>query len=147
MSDNLNTSRASIIGQYIVTKFEEDTSLGFEAVYYGDQDLIPHTPTMCVDTGITGRELAGAPFRTINHIQIFLLIYHSPMSNSQKSRLECDQFTEAVVAKMHEDLNLNGLVIHGYCTSLEPGYATRGGALLRASRITWEGLTKTGAIE
>lgn len=139
-----NTSSYSTVAQLIVDIFSDDEDLGFEAVYYGDQDLIPYTPTLCVDPGGIDRELSGISLMTTNTISMFLFIYHGPLQGNQKTRKECDEFTEAVVRKLHEDVTIKGSVISGYCTRVESGISQRGGATLRTSRITWNGLTKTG---
>lgn len=119
------------------------SSLGIKKVFYGDQQLLPETPVVCVESGSIGRDMSGAPFRTQNSFMVFILVYHSNVQDTQKTRKQADVFAERIVALLHQNLNIGGLVIHGYATSLESAYAHRGGEMLRASRITWEGVTKT----
>lgn len=116
--------------------------LGFLDVYYGDQELIPRTPAATVEPGGIRSELAGAPALALNNIPISIMIYHAGVKNTQVTRKECDQKAMLVRGVLHNDLHLGGLVIHGYCTNIESGYAQRSNTLFRATRITWEGTSK-----
>ena len=137
------TENPSEVAQHIIDMLEGTPSLGLTAVYYGDQERIPSTPCAAVETGPLNRTLAGASFRTDNTITIFVLLYLAKLQDVQATRKQVDELAEAVMDVLHADINMGGLVIHGHVTSMEPGYAIRGGALMRAARITWTGLSKT----
>ncbi len=119
------------------------TTLGIADVYYGDQVLVPRTPTVCVEPLEKVRELAGVSDRTENTIQVGIMIYHGQVTSSQITRRECDVFAEQVEKVLHLDRQLGGLLIYGFCNRLESGYAERNGALMFSSRLTYQGLTKT----
>lgn len=114
-------------------------------ITYGDQQKIPATPFLTVESGPKVRELTGigGKGRTDNRFTVFILCYISAIRSVQLNREDADTFAEAVELILHSDVTLGGLVVHGYVTSIEPGYATRSGELMRVARITWQGLTKT----
>ena len=116
-----------------------------EDVTYGDQDKIPRTPFLCVESGPKTRTIdgKGASGRTENNFTVFIMCYISNIRSVQENREDADLFAEQIEALLHSDVQLGGIVIHGFVTSIEPGYATRSGALMRVARITWQGLTKT----
>lgn len=130
-------------------------ALGLQDIWYGDMDLIPHTPSLCVETGPTSRQLVGAPARVDNNFTVYLMIYHGKIQDVQLNRSDCDQMAVAVQNLLHTDLRLdnptydgsvatgNGLVVFGMVTGIEPGYTVRSKSLMRTSRVTWEGTSKT----
>lgn len=117
-------------------------------VFYGDQMLIPRTPAVCVEAGPLNRELSGigGKGRTTNTITVFLLCYIARIQDMQLTRREADEFAEKIMDILHQDVTRSGLVVHGFVTGIEPGYATRGDTNMRAARITWTGMTKTGIV-
>jgi hypothetical protein len=52
--------------------------------------------------------------------------------------------SELVEAKLHEDLTLGGLVIFGYVSGIDPGVRLRESEMIRATRLTWDGLSREG---
>src|SRR5687768_7370388 len=72
-------------------------TLGFADVWFGDQRMLPRTPSLCVEPGIAKRELAAAQNRTLNEIDTIFLIYHSPVSEMQNARRETIQVAENFV--------------------------------------------------
>ena len=116
-----------------------------DLIYYGDRQLIPATPAISVVPGPYTRALSGmgGKGRTDNNIRIFFLCYIARVDNSQELAKDVDLFGEVLMDILHEDITLDGLVIHGFVTAIEPGYATRSGTYMHACRVTWEGLTKT----
>lgn len=117
-------------------------------VYYGDQDRIPRTPSVCVEPGNKDRALAGAPNMTQNEFTVYILIYHNRAQDIQLTRRETDQLAYDIELYIHQDLQLkNGgstpNVIHGFVTANESGYATKNGTLYRAARLTYHGMNKT----
>lgn len=116
-------------------------------VFYGDQDQLPGTPTVCVEPNDKQRELAGAPNMTENTFIIFILIYHDKLQDNQQTRLEVDQIAFDIEHLLHQDLQLtvtgNPLLIHGFVERNESGYVYKKGTLYRTARITYKGMNKT----
>lgn len=144
------TADPSVITQLIVDKIELAKAtfrVPVMDVYYGDQDLIPNTPSVCVETGDTTRALAGAPNMTQNDFEIYILVYHNRVQENQLTRKECDQIGYDITLLMHQDLQLtNGgppNVIHGYIRSHESGYTRKKDTMYRSARLTWRGHNKT----
>jgi hypothetical protein len=128
---------------------EDHTELGFEDVFFGDQDMVPRTPAIAVDPLRLDREIQGimSGGMTKNTFLIYVFVYHAPIQNGQVTRQESDQLADAVQNVLHQDLTLGGLIIHGFCTMSESGVAHRGGSMLRTHRITWTGISKKGLLE
>lgn len=114
-------------------------ALGLAAVFYGDQNRIPVTPTACVDPGEKRRELNGAPRRTSIVLTAYILIYHNPVKNVETIARESDAISEAVEAKIHESAQMGGIVIDSLVTVVEYGYQNKNNTLYRVSRLTVEG--------
>jgi len=139
----MHTQSFEEVTQAIVDLLKEhQDDLGLKDVWYGDQELIPRTPAVAVESGSKTRELTGAPDVTTNRFTVFVLTYMAKIQDVQTTRKMADQLAEAIELLLHDDTTIGGLVIFGMCTSVEPGYAIRGGTLMRAARITWEGFTK-----
>jgi hypothetical protein len=119
-------------------------------LFYGDQNRIGVTPTACVESGITQRSLAGVPSRTENELQCYIIIYWARVDETQVTKLQAEQAGEAIARYLDANLTLarsgdGGIVIHGFISSIEPGYTYRnqGKTLMQTVRLTWTGKTKT----
>jgi hypothetical protein len=121
---------------------DRQTELNVAAIFYGDQDRIPVTPTVCLEPVHKERTLQGAQRYTILTFQIVILVYHSVAQDNQVTRKEVDRFGEAIEAVLHEDNTLGGRVINCQVTTLESGYAFKSTTLFRSSRITFEGTSR-----
>lgn len=120
------------------------SALGIQDIYYGDQKRIPRSPAICIETGEKSRELNGAPRRTLVTIPINLLVYHNALeAGAAGQRKTNDTLAESVEATLHDNADLGGIVIHCFCTSLEPGYVSKSGTLWQATNIS---LTATSQI-
>lgn len=116
-------------------------ALGIKDVFYGDQDRIPRSPGLCVETGETNRELNGAPRRVLVKMTVYLLVYHNALkAGAAGQREENDALAKAVQTEIHKNENkdLGGLIIHGYCTNAEMGYLQKQDSLWQVTRITHE---------
>lgn len=88
---------------------------------------------------------------TLNALTAFILVYVSRVDLSQSDRrLLADKVSKDIEYTLHTNLQLrdstgnNPIVIHGYISELDPGYAVRNkGMLLEAVRMKWVGTTKT----
>jgi len=121
-------------------------------ILYGDQNNVPVTPTVCVESGPTKRALAGAQYRTENELTCYILIYWAKVQDNQTDKLEAEQCAEAIARYVDANPRLElsgdgGVVIHGFITDVEPGYSFKGSGrsktLYQAVRLTWTGKTKT----
>lgn len=146
-----NTDSLTVVADAIKAKLQTPASvaaLGLRDandVAYGDQQKIPRTPYICVETGTKTRELSGigGKGRVDNHFTVFIMVYISQVKSVQVNRHDADALAEKVELILHEDVTIGGTVIHGFVTSIEPGFSTRSGELMRVARVTWTGLTKT----
>ena len=129
---------------YVQQKLEDATQFGFEDVFYGDQDLIPRNPAAAIEPVSVAREISGVATGGMVKVNLsfYLFVYHTTIQSPQKTRQECDAQAELVQRLLHDDLTMSGRVIHGFCTNCESGVAQRAGAMFRAHRITWEGISK-----
>lgn len=144
-----NTDNPAEVTEYIIQLLQEDngatTSVPEGNVWYGDQELIPRTPFVCVETGPMRSELAGVSVMLQNDMTIYLMVYHTNLRDpegEQMTRRECDQMSYDIRTLLHSDKQMGGLVIHGHVTAMDPGYARRQNSLMKTTRITWSGLTK-----
>jgi hypothetical protein len=139
MSDSLVT-----FGQYIYDMLvQNQTPLGLEAVFYGDQIKIPVTPTACVDTGTKARAYDGVPRRTMNQVTGYVIVYHSLVQDIQKTRKEVDQLAEAIETLIHADSTFAGNFIDTLVTQIESGYMNRSQVQYRSSRLTVTGRSQS----
>jgi hypothetical protein len=143
------TSSLVTITNALITQIEGGTytivpaDLAAMDVFYGDQDRIPRTPAVCVEPGEKNRELDGAPNMTRNTMDIFVLIYHNKMQEQQLTRLETDKLAEEIERRIHQNLQLGGIIIHGFCVSNESGYTYKKDTLYRTARLTFRATSKT----
>lgn len=116
-------------------------------VFYGDQDMIRTTPTVCVEPSDKVRELAGVPNMTENTLEVFILVYHNKVQDNQDTRKEVDQLAYEIEFLLHQDLQMQvvggPMLIHGFVMRNESGYAYKGKTLYRTARITFRGRNKT----
>jgi hypothetical protein len=140
------TNKLAPIADYLETLLKANAaSLGIAnltdgtpAVFYGDQNRIPVTPSACVDPGEKRRELNGAPRRTAMVITVYILVYHNRVTDIEVVAKQADALTENIETTVHTDADMGGLVIDSLVTSIEFGYQTRGKTLYRVSRLTVE---------
>jgi hypothetical protein len=76
-------------------------------------------------------------------MSVYVMVYHSTLQDQQKTTREALVIAEGIMDLLHTDLQFGGLVVHGWVTAVEPGYADKRGAWYRTVRLTWEGLTRT----
>lgn len=126
-------------------------SLGIQNVYYGDQELIPKTPSVCVQPGNLVRTLSGALWQADTITSILIMVYHGEIQSKQINQAECDAFAIAIEDFLHTDHYLSNvaidaqapLITSGFVSSIEPGSIRRGGKLMFATRLTYTAFSKT----
>lgn len=139
------TASLSTVTQYIVDMLDTaKVSLTVDEVYYGDQEKVPNGRHIAVEPVQREREYAGAAssLQMLNTFTVQIFTYVSGMG-VESIRKECDVLAEAVETLLHADVKLGGLIIMGWVSSNESGYVIRSGALMRCSRLTWMGTSKT----
>lgn len=131
------TDKISTIGQYLFDLLDANrVDLGLKGVWYGDQEKIPETPAVCVEMGPKNGELNGVPRRRLVVIDAYIILYHERIQDEQENQRQSELKAEQVEDLLHQDDTLGGLVIHSMVTTSEPGYVQRGGAKVKASRLT-----------
>lgn len=111
--------------------------LGLADVYYGDQDQIPTFPAACVFSGPRTRRVTetGKPEVVIS---VTIIIYFGRIQSSELNIKRTEEISEAVEDELHKNRSMDGLVVHGYVTSVDPGVALKNDVMIKATRITWE---------
>lgn len=149
-----NTDNLAVVTQYLVDKIQANrATLGMPTgtdvvnVFYGDQDIITSTPSVCVEPDNKHRILNGDRRRTVNEFRIGILIYQGLVTDPQTNRKDADELAEAIETLIHADAtfgaNPNQLVIHSLVESIESGYQKKGGSVLRSSRLTVTATSQT----
>jgi len=141
-----NTEFTSVLAQGILSILvNNQTSLGLKDILYGNQVMIPKSPTAVVIPGPKHRELAGVGGpggRTLNMITVYIDIQSSKVGDEAEERLALDQLAEKVEKLLHSDTSINGLVIHGFVTDWIPGESTLRNGEFRSVRLSFTGQTK-----
>lgn len=139
-----NTDSSEVIATYVYDMVSAAKSdLGLQDVWYGDQELLPHTPAACVIPGNKRREFAGASYRTMNTFETYVLIYYGKIQDIQANLHASTAIADSVETLVHSDLTLGGNVISVICTQDEPGMVTKSGVLMVGARLTFESQSKT----
>jgi hypothetical protein len=111
--------------------------------FYGDQELLPHTPAICVIPSVKTREFQGASLMTLNIFEIMVMVYFDKVTDVQQNLHSCATLSDAVETFIHGDLTLGGNVTSVLCTQSELGITTRQGALMVAARQMYRAQSKT----
>lgn len=119
--------------------------LGLKDVFYGDQMLIPRTPAATVESGPFTRNLDGVSLKgvTNNTATVIIILYIDKIRDNQTNLKDSELLSEAVMDVLHLDVTLGEVVLHGYVHEITPGSVRKGTSLMRASRVTWQGITRT----
>jgi hypothetical protein len=118
----------------------EQENLGIMAVYYGRTEKIPDYPAICVEGGTKRRALSGegASRKFAIDLAVELYVYFGTIDSAQENTRENELLTERVEDVLHQHFSLDGAVIFGFVTRIEPGVSYRGETMVKVSRITWE---------
>lgn len=138
------TDKNSLVTQALVdllkTKWEYIGCQTRDAIYYGDQARYPSFPSLAVEAAPQDRQLNQTGLQQRIGFTMFIMVYHGLLKGAEERKKDTDEIAERVVETLHDDRQLDGLVIHGHVTGVEPGFINRGG-LLMVHRITWEGIS------
>lgn len=140
------TDSAEVIANYIYQKLLDPTNmtnLGLQATWYGDQQLLPTTPAVCVAPGNKKREFQGATYRTLNEIETYVWVYYGKIQDAQQNLHAATALAEGIETLVHSDLKLGGNVISVLCTQNEPGMINKMGVWMMGARLTFASMSKT----
>jgi len=143
---DITGGKLTVLCDYTLDRLEANKATigqGIEDVFYGDQLMIPRTPTLCLEPDGKRRELQGVPRRTENTYTMYIILYVSEVQDTSKNARDALVLGEAVEDFLHADPTMNDLVVHSFCSELDPGYRTRQGTRYRACRITFQATNKT----
>jgi hypothetical protein len=121
-------------------------SLGVVDVLFGNQNMIPHSPTIVVMSGRKRRELVGVASpggRVENILTVLIDIHSSKVGSEADERLALEQLAELVEIEIHKDVTVGGRIIHGFVQDWDPGEAFIGDSMFRTVRLTFVGITRT----
>ncbi len=127
--------RAPVVTQKVADLLEANADyLGLKGVWYGDQELLPDFPCAVVESFTKQRDYATIRQYDIT-FRVGILVYVGEIQSSQITKKQSEELAEAVEDLMHENRTLDGMVIHGYVSSMNPGVASRAGKMVRAVRL------------
>jgi hypothetical protein len=73
-----------------------------------------------------------------------MMLEHGQIQSTEINKRESEELSELVEQKLHEDFTLGGLVLFGFVSGIDPGVRFRESEMIRATRLTWEGLSREG---
>ena len=112
------------------------------AIFYGDQDTVPYSPTICVDPEQKTTEYAAAMRNIDVTFTTHVIIYHSQFTSAADNAVNADRLAESIETLFHTDPTCGGIVLDSHVSQIESGYAQRENTIYRASRLTCVGRSK-----
>jgi len=113
-----------------------------KVVYYGDQERIPRTPAAAVMSGPRTRDFNQTGIQYEIMFDTHILVYHGLIQDLATLTKTSEELVETLEATMHLTANRklpdsgDPRIVHGYISSVEPGFAQRGKALFVVHRMT-----------
>ena len=153
----LTTNNLSTIVDAIITRIRSrHTELGLVAqnaykppneygVFFGlEQSGFGPLPVVLVEPGDKRKRLEGTSRRTLNEFRVEIMMLHCNVNDARsKNRRDALLRAENLELILQGDLQLGGLVIQSYVTSIAAGrYFTKNG-LVYSHLLEWWGMTKT----
>lgn len=139
-----NAKHGSAVALALKTYIESrQEDLEIVDVFYGDQVMIPNSPTVCVEPSLTEREINTTGCSTLNTLTCSVLVYDARLGDVQAIQEGLDTLTETLADELNQLGTLDDLIIYGFASRVEYGYLVKANRLLRADRITWTATTKT----
>jgi len=138
----MSTHQLTIVSQAVLDKIlTNQYTLGLEDVFWGDQNLIPKFPAVCVEPGELTRTIDGTR-RAQNDFEVFLMVYVSKIGDVQVTSKKVLEVAEAISDVLESDVQMNNTVIWGHVSNVTPGIVQKGNTLLRAARLRWVAMTR-----
>ncbi len=142
-----HTDLVSVLAMAIRDKLvANQQTIGLKDVLFGQQLMIPLSPSAVVTPGPKRKDLVGvsAPGgRTQNTLTVFIEVHSMKIGNEATERLALDQLSETIEDKLNEETTMGGIIIHGYITDWNPGVSTMENGQFRTVRMTYTGQTRT----
>jgi hypothetical protein len=138
------TASAEVVAKAIFDIITADkTPLGIVDTFYGDQSILPHTPSVCVSPGTKARDFQGATLVTANIFETYVYVYFGKVQDVQNNLHGAQTLADAIEPVVHADMTLGGIVISTLCTQNEPGLINKQGSLMMGNRLTFQSMSRT----
>jgi hypothetical protein len=139
----LSNKMSEITQRFVDVMRENALSWGIQEVLDGPYQLIGGTPAICVEPNRTERDWSGAAgvgtMRARDIFKVIINVHHGRLQDAATNHRQCMERAELVVAKIHEDKQLNGLVVHGWVVQEQYGISRTQQSLLWTTRLDWQG--------
>ncbi len=142
-----HTDQVSVLSLAIQSLLTNNkTTLGLADVLFGNQTMIPNSPTAVVIPGPKRKVLAGvaAPGgRTMNTLIVYIDVQNMRVGVEATERLFVTQLAETVETFLNKDTTVGGIVIHGFVEQAIPGETFLQNGEFRRGRLVVAAQTKT----
>jgi hypothetical protein len=140
------TDKTTVLAQYIQALINTNKiALGVSDVLYGEHNNIGKAKTVVVNSGTKTRQVQGAAMpggNSLVRMTVLITVYNSTVGDEGTQRLAVDQLAEAVETLLHQNTTMGGLIIHGFCETVDPGIKFNTGSMFRVTQITFVGQAK-----
>lgn len=138
------TDSTEVVANYILTMMQGvQVANGIRDVFYGDEQKLPHTPTVCVVPGPESEVYQGAGGRPVMITFLtYVMVYFAKLADKQQNVHASLTLATTLKHVIHADVTLGGNVIDCLVTNVDPGMALKSGTLMDASRLTLRSRSK-----
>ena len=105
-------------------------------VFYGDQEEIARSVTVCIDPGPVNQDVVYGSRKAEYTMKHYIMVYIKTVGSTQDNRRICDIVAQYIADLIDANPTLGGNVIQSSVTDITPGYVQRGQSILRSTRIT-----------
>jgi hypothetical protein len=146
-----NTAHITDVHTALIELLEAGASeIGVLKVYDDDVDKVDVTPSVGVQMLRTRRERNESGMMVTNQHTLYVLLYHAKITQQGKLTREANVLAEKVMDLINRrdpvtqgPNTLNGLVFNLFAGDSDAGTVRKGGARMRAVRITVTALSRT----
>lgn len=125
------------VGQYLTNLISTNaTTLGIGEVTYGDVTKVIKKVTCSVVPDNKVNEWRSIPYSIRQIFTVMVLIHHGQIIEPNVNQLKADTLAEQLEEIIHQERTFGGLVTYGLVTEVASGTDSRGGEVLRTSRLT-----------
>jgi len=139
----VNVNKLSEVGKKLETVINAANISSVRRVWLNLEGMVPETPAILVEPQNITRERYATGHQTLNTFTVHLTVLHSRIASETDTNQECLQIAENLEGTLHDNMTLDGLMVHSMVSSLELGVATRQKIALRAARLVWQGVSRT----
>jgi hypothetical protein len=144
---NPHTDDDTVMAQKIFDIIDANkVNQGIEDVLWGNQNLIPRSPTVVIMANGKRRALAGVTGpggRTLNSLLTTIEVHRSKVGDEATERKATDDLATTVERLLHADTTLEGIIIHGFVEEVARGEVENLSGMFRTVRMMFVGQTKT----